>query len=109
MALTPKLTALFAAGVLAAFAAGMPSKINGPHAKLPCSTCHKNEMTAPPKETCLSCHGSYDKLAERTAKLTPNPHFSHRGEEDCTNCHSLHGKSRLECNDCHSFNLNFKW
>lgn len=39
MALTPKLTALFAAGVLAAFAAGaasaagMPSKINGPHAK----------------------------------------------------------------------------
>ena len=101
MALTPKLTALFAAGVLAAFAAGaasaagMPSKINGPHAKLPCSTCHKNEMT--------------DKLAERTAKLTPNPHFSHRGEEDCTNCHSLHGKSRLECNDCHSFNLNFKW
>ena len=55
MALTPKLTALFAAGVLAAFAAGaasaagMPSKINGPHAKLPCSTCHKNEMTAPPK------------------------------------------------------------
>ena len=114
MALTPKLTALFAAGVLAAFAAGaasaagMPSKINGPHAKLPCSTCHKNEMTAPPKETCLSCHGSYDKLAERTAKLTPNPHFSHRGEEDCTNCHSLHGKSRLECNDCHSFNLNFK-
>ena len=73
MALTPKLTALFAAGVLAAFAAGaasaagMPSKINGPHAKLPCSTCHKNEMTAPPKETCLSCHGSYDKLAERTA------------------------------------------
>lgn len=35
MALTPKLTALFAAGVLAAFAAGaasaagMPSKING--------------------------------------------------------------------------------
>ena len=95
MALTPKLTALFAAGVLAAFAAGaasaagMPSKINGPHAKLPCSTCHKNEMTAPPKETCLSCHGSYDKLAERTAKLTPNPHFSHRGEEDCTNCHSL--------------------
>lgn len=80
MALTHKLTALFAAGVLAAFAAGaasaagMPSKINGPH-----------------------------------AKLTPNPHFSHRGEEDCTNCHSLHGKSRLECNDCHSFNLNFKW
>lgn len=115
MALTPKLTALFAAGVLAALAAGaasaagMPSKINGPHAKLPCSTCHKNEMTAPPKETCLSCHGSYDKIAERTAKLTPNPHFSHRGEEDCTNCHSLHGKSRLECNDCHSFNLNFKW
>lgn len=49
MALTPKLTALFAAGVLAAFAAGaasaagMPSKINGPHAKLPCSTCHKTK------------------------------------------------------------------
>ena len=84
MALTPKLTALFAAGVLAAFAAGaasaagMPSKINGPHAKLPCSTCHKNEMTAPPKETCLSCHGSYDKdVYKRQRQYRPSRSQSH--------------------------------
>ena len=83
-----------------------PEKIDG---FIPTAPGKKMCIRDRPKETCLSCHGSYDKLAERTAKLTPNPHFSHRGEEDCTNCHSLHGKSRLECNDCHSFNLNFKW
>ncbi len=39
----------------------------------------------------------------KTAKLNPNPHSSHRGEQNCTNCHSVKGKPRLECNDCHTF------
>lgn len=114
MTLTHKLSALFAAAVLAAASASagaaMPSKINGPHANLPCTSCHADGMKAPGNEACLACHGSYDKVAERTAKLTPNPHFNHRGEQNCTNCHSLHDKSRIECNDCHSFNnLKLKW
>lgn len=83
--------------------------INGPHASLPCSTCHQgDQMTAPAKETCLTCHESYAKVAERTKSMTSNPHASHRGEPNCTNCHSLHGKSRFECNDCHTFNIQMK-
>lgn len=113
MTLKPALCGLAAAAALAfsgaSFAAGMPSKINGPHASLPCSTCHvNNELKAPSKDSCLACHGSYEKLAERTAKMTPNPHMNHRGEQDCANCHSLHAKSRFECNDCHNFNIKMK-
>lgn len=89
--------------------AAMPAQINGPHAKLPCTTCHADAMSsAPAKETCFQCHGSYAKLAERTAKMTPNPHMNHRGEQNCSNCHSLHGKSRFECNDCHNFTIRMK-
>ena len=34
--------------------------INGPHSSLPCTTCHQGDkMTAPAKETCLTCHESY--------------------------------------------------
>lgn len=80
--------------------------INGPHSSLPCTTCHQDDkMTAPAKETCLTCHESYAKVAERTKAMTPNPHASHRGEADCSNCHSMHAKSRFECNDCHTFNF----
>ena len=113
MTLRPALLGVMAAALLALGSAGsasaaMPSKINGPHAKLPCSTCHQNEMKAPPKETCFGCHGSYAKVAERTAKMNPNPHMNHRGEQQCTNCHSLHAESRFECNDCHNFNIKLK-
>ena len=40
--------------------------------------------------------------------MTPNPHASHRGEPDCSTRHSLPAKPRLECNDCHSFNIKMK-
>ena len=63
--------------------------INGPHSSLPCTTCHA-------------------KVAERTKAMTPNPHASHRGEADCSNCHSMHAKPRFECNDCHTFNIKMK-
>ena len=55
--------------------------INGPHASLDCTTCHANgQFKAPAKETCFQCHQSYQTVAERTAKMNPNPHSNHRGE-----------------------------
>ena len=113
MTLKPGFCGVAAALVLAIASAGsasaaMPSKINGPHASLPCSTCHVKDMTAPAKETCFACHGSYSKVAERTAKMNPNPHMNHRGEQNCANCHSMHAQPRFECNDCHNFNIKRK-
>ena len=84
-------------------------KAAGSHANLASTTCHTPTMqTMPTRDTCLTCHESYDKLAERTAKLTPNPHASHRGAQNCTSCHSMHAKPRFECNDCHTFNIKMK-
>ena len=83
--------------------------INGPHASLDCTTCHANgQFKAPAKETCFQCHQSYQTVAERTAKMNPNPHSNHRGEKDCNACHSMNGKSHFECNDCHNFAIRMK-
>ena len=101
---------LFALGFATSVSATTPAvPAKGPHAALPCTTCHSNEsFKTPTKETCFQCHGSYEKIAARTAKMTPNPHSSHRGEKDCSACHSMHSKSRLECNDCHNFAIKMK-
>ena len=52
----------------------------------------------------LKCHGSYEKLAKLTAKPGEkfNPHDSHMGRIECTQCHSMHAKSHYICRDCHS-------
>lgn len=108
MSLKQTLTAIALAAAFAACLpahAAMPSAAKGPHAKVPCSMCHANgQMTAPKKETCFQCHQSYAAVAKKTQKVNPNPHFNHRGEQECTNCHKMHTKSRVECNDCHTFN-----
>ena len=99
MSLKQTLTAIALAAAFAACLpahAAMPSAAKGPHAKV--------QMTAPKKETCFQCHQSYDAVAKKTQKVNPNPHFNHRGEQECTNCHKMHTKSRVECNDCHTFN-----
>lgn len=72
-----------------------------------CETCHvaKDGNAPVRKEACLACHGSYDKMAERTKDAVPNPHFNHYGERDCSTCHKGHQKSVLSCNGCHKFNL----
>ena len=91
MSLKQTLTAIALAAAFAACLpahAAMPSAAKGPHAKVPCSMCHQ----------------SYDAVAKKTQKVNPNPHFNHRGEQECTNCHKMHTKSRVECNDCHTFN-----
>lgn len=102
------LSALLAVGATAP-ASAAETKAAGSHASLPCDTCHKGgEMKAPEKETCLTCHESYAAVAKRTEKMNPNPHFSHRGEPQCSNCHSMHAKPRFECNDCHTFDIKMK-
>ena len=70
-----------------------------------CEGCHKE---APPKKNvptsvCLQCHGDNSKLAEKTEKLSPNPHDSHLGEIDCDKCHHSHKQSGDYCGSCHSF------
>lgn len=83
--------------------------VAGSHANLSCNSCHTGKtFTAPAKETCLTCHQSYEAVAKRTEKLTPNPHFSHRGQRECVACHSMHAKPHFECNDCHTFSLKMK-
>ena len=58
-----------------------------------CDTCHKTT----PAETLAK------KSAEK--KVEPNPHYSHLGDVNCTECHKGHQKSELMCNQCHQFGL----
>jgi hypothetical protein len=54
-----------------------------------------------PKEKCLGCHGSYDKLREKTKDykaasgetVTPHQYVPHADAQDipeCTECHTPH-------------------
>jgi hypothetical protein len=89
--------AIFAATV--SFAAQAQLKNTPMHAALPDNAQMKD---------CLMCHQSYDAVAAKTEKMTPNPHSSHRGEPNCTNCHSVKAKPHFECNDCHEFKIKMK-
>ena len=70
-----------------------------------CCDCYEKPKSAESltTEKCLSCHGSYNEVAEGTAKLDPNPHNSpHYGKElDCDLCHNQHSKSEDFCSQCH--------
>lgn len=56
------------------------------------------------KNQCLTCHVSYQDLAKKTEKLSPNPHWSHLGAVNCEDCHKPNAKQpELMCNDCHNF------
>ena len=74
-----------------------------------CERCHgdKPKEQRVPMETCLGCHGSYQKLAEATKEKSPNPHESHIGEIRCTLCHHVHKDSEFYCNTCHQFDVKF--
>ena len=71
-----------------------------------CATCHKE---SPPKadvpsDVCMKCHGTAEKLAEKTSKVKPhNPHDSHLGEVACDQCHKGHKASVNSCGQCHTF------
>ncbi len=93
-----------------------------------CNTCHsfqvesRNAMVTVSDKGCLKCHESYEKMSKAMTLIFPpfvktevrksctkweafpvNPHESHYGEMKCTQCHSIHGESRLYCNTCHDF------
>ncbi len=73
-----------------------------------CEKCHgkAKKQAALTMAQCVACHGSTDKLAEKTAKVKPeNPHTSpHYGTSlDCNVCHHQHGKSENFCSQCHNF------
>ncbi|MBA3035192.1 MAG: cytochrome c3 family protein [Desulfobacterium sp.] len=84
--------------------------------EIACESCHeKGSLYARPgDDTCMNCHDSYAKLAEKTAKLEnikagiENPHKSHMGEARCTLCHKNHASSILYCNECHSPKFDMK-
>jgi DnaJ-class molecular chaperone len=77
------------------------------HKSLPCATCHGTATPSrpAPASACMKCHGSYDAIAKRTAKITPNPHDAHVGQLRCTLCHKAHQPSVLYCDQCHDFKL----
>jgi hypothetical protein len=70
-----------------------------------CTACHQENPAATPvaMEKCLSCHGPYDKLADKTDKTEPNPHGSHQGDLSCDSCHHAHKASDNYCSQCHQF------
>jgi nitrate/TMAO reductase-like tetraheme cytochrome c subunit len=73
-----------------------------------CKDCHTVEKPkdAPnSSKTCLSCHGPYEKIAQRTKKLHANPHDSHLGPMDCLKCHGVHEPieaEKIPCMECHN-------
>ena len=93
----------FAAALCCAAAFSMSAQ-----AQLKNSPMHANLPDNATTKDCLVCHQSYQTVAQRTAKMNPNPHSNHRGEQNCTNCHSVKGKPHLECNDCHTFAIKMK-
>lgn len=95
-----------------------------------CSSCHREadmlkaheKVTQPPpklfrqrkypNDMCTACHGTYDKLIEKTKgseafKTTQgeriNPHKTHVGAVECYNCHKMHkDRPPIEyCYGCH--------
>ncbi len=73
---------------------------------LDCDSCHGAAKVAAGAEVgtakCLSCHGSYEKLAKRTEGMNPNPHTNpHYGDLDCNVCHHGHRADENYCATCH--------
>jgi hypothetical protein len=73
-----------------------------------CVMCHP--PTGPPgplsTEQCLTCHGSLEQVAARTAATRPNnPHASPHGKTymSCDLCHYQHARSENFCTLCHAF------
>jgi fumarate reductase flavoprotein subunit len=74
------------------------------NAGVDCKSCHKEAPPSylVPMQICLECHGGdYEKLAEQTTKVAPNPHDSHLGKAPCEFCHHAHKPSEYYCAKCH--------
>jgi Cytochrome c3 len=98
------LLSIFTAQVL--FAVGLFSSDKHIKTGLTCNDCHGTEKVtagaAVGMAKCLSCHGSYEKLAKRTEKMRLNPHTNpHNGDLDCNVCHHGHRADQNYCDSCH--------
>ena len=74
---------------------------------VPCDACHAAmpPKGAPEMAVCLKCHlGSMTALAEKTEKITPNPHKFHEDVSSCAECHTGHGPFVYGCgkDGCHT-------
>ena len=87
-----------------AFAQGVT--IHGSPPGIKGETCppRPTPKAAPSQKTRPQCHRSYAALAKKTAKPGEkfNPHDSHMGRIECTQCHSMHATSHYICRDCHA-------
>ena len=86
-------------------------------AKVECKSCHA--ANPPSKQTnwittCVKCHGGdYNKLADKTSKIYPNPHIYHSDPLEyhadrplpCNSCHHVHKASELYCDLCHEWKM----
>jgi hypothetical protein len=72
-----------------------------------CRGCHGEVVSqkALTTDKCFSCHKSYQEVARLTKDLSTNPHESHFGNIECSQCHKAHNKSTLYCNKCHDFDF----
>jgi len=74
--------------------------------KLDCNDCHGGPFPkeGAPTERCVSCHGSYDQLGQKSSMHSSGlyAHFSDK-EVGCNACHKAHRESALVCNKCHTF------
>ena len=77
-----------------------------------CTICHVSsqdhaiKMNANGEESCVECHGGYDKLVKLTAPKEEgagNPHAQHDGNLPCTECHKGHKQGVNYCIECHSW------
>lgn len=72
-----------------------------------CRSCHETDFpeSRASMDQCLSCHISYEQVANLTSDAEPNPHSSHYEDLRCTLCHKAHQASELYCNTCHQFEI----
>ncbi len=71
-----------------------------------CASCHRESPPAKKVKTaqCMTCHGDYAQLADRTRAMTPNNvHANHLGDIDCSECHAGHKEKKIACDECHQF------
>lgn len=75
------------------------------NADVECKACHGAADAPKPVEmdVCIGCHGAYEKLAEQTKMVVPNPHDSHLGKAACATCHHIHKPSEDGCRACHEW------
>ena len=90
----------------ALFAAGVFNSDKHIKTGLTCDSCHGAAKVAAGAEVgmakCLSCHGSYEKLAKRTETMSRNPHTNpHSLDLECNACHHGHTAEENYCGSCH--------